>query len=84
MKLVLEDEEDDETEEDDAAAAVAPTLVQRKIDSIVWQKGKSTPYVARVCDLTQDGKMGRTKLADYKLEATFMDLISAGTTVGFN
>ena len=28
--------------------------------------------------------MGRTKLTDYKLEATLMDLIGAGTTAGFN
>jgi hypothetical protein len=81
---VLEDEEDDEDEEGDAAAGVAPTLVKRKIDSIVWQKGKGNSYVARACDLTQDGKMDRTKLTDYKLEATLMDLISAGTTAGFN
>ena len=40
--------------------------------------------MARACDLTQDGKMDRTKLTDYKLEATLMDLISAGTTAGFN
>ena len=84
VKLVVEDEEDDEDEEGDAAAAVAPTLVKRKIDSIVWQKGKGNSYVARACDLTQDGKMDRTKLTDYKLEATLVDLISAGTTAGFN
>ena len=35
VKLVLEDEEDDEDEEGDAAAAVAPTLVKRKIYSVV-------------------------------------------------
>ena len=81
---MLEDEEDDEDEEGDAAAGVAPTLVKRKIDSIVWQKRKGNSYVARACDLTQDGKMDRTKLTDYKLEATLMDLISAGTTAGFN
>jgi hypothetical protein len=84
VKLVVEDEEDDEDEEGDAAAAVAPTLVKRKIDSIVWQKGRGNSYVARACDITQDGKMDRTKLTDYKLEATLMDLISAGTTAGFN
>jgi hypothetical protein len=52
-------------------------LVKRKIDSIVWQTGRGNSYVARACDLTQDGKMDRTKLTDYKLEATLMDLISA-------
>ena len=49
----------------------------------MWQKGKGNSYVARACDLTQDGKMDRTKLTDYKLEATLMDL-SAGTTASFN
>ena len=49
----------------------------------MWQKGKGNSYVARACDLTQDGKMDRTKLIDYKLEATLMDL-SAGTTASFN
>ena len=58
--------------------------MKRKIDSIVWQTGRGNSYVARACDLTQDGKMDRTKLTDYKLEATLMDLISAGTTAGFN
>ena len=68
---MLEDEEDDEAEEDDAAAAVAPTLAQRKIESIVWQRENG-------------GKMYRAKLTDYKLEATLMDLISAGITADFN
>ena len=84
VKLVVEDEEDDGDEEGDAAAAVAPALVKRKIDSIVWQKGRGNSYVARACNITQDGKMDRTKLTDYKLEATLMDLIIAGTTAGFN
>ena len=56
----------------------------RKIDSVIWKKGKGNSYVVNAFDVCTDGKLDRKKLIECKIDNTLIGLIKDATVKGRN